>query len=701
MKDLNKAILKNSMMRANGEEYTSVSESEEQALKISKPVQKEVVVRKNLNSFASSARTKSRSRSASSLGTYSRDSEEAYVSGMLKGYERGMKISSKASLDQIVSSSLLVSKKDSSSQVTDVDKQLVSTKNSSSQVPAIEVQLVSTRDSSSQVPQVKLEREDENIKAIDREKAGDGFPKQKLGIYRDEKNGGVLLFPGIVKRKSGEKMNYRSKFVPKKDSCSDIEEEYVNGSMNTIDEEKTDERNGGNLLFPGIVRSKSTREMLDRCLMRQESHLKKKAKVGSARSAKMHCMLQNNTKFRDSLSDIMERKRCESLSVTPEKSYTLMEPVERAELSPHFHDPSFHGKLEDMVKNMMLEKSEHRPNNTMQLSAISAVSPAQSDQTSINLGKILALSDDIKDMVDYWRTHSLVSLNSRSERSAEHSQENVQEISQEIIPIPVESKKSSMPDMPDMPYMPDLKTTGSEQFVLEERTDKKSDESSVSLDNMKFGETLDAIESEYASTYFNSTTRSTECMTSIEGSMTTIPTSLSDFTEDIINKNKPDQCSENRSVVLTNLDVGQVTKMATSAGNLVTYDIVCMTTPGLIVEKSWLYWKVVAIVALSSVERDGRVRVGDILFEIDGQSLRGVDKNVVRQILNTFHSGKVLHLTLLKRSHKPDNTGKRLLTTRSIARFGSKCQFLLDDEIRYSTRFKSALEAGGFKLYDQ
>ena len=492
-------------------------------------------------------RTKSKSWSVTSFG--SKESEEAYVSGMLKGYERGMKISS-APADQ--ASSKTVPKRDSCSQVPDV--------------------------------QIKIDED------------------------------------------HGDK-----------------------GDEVTSQPEKNDP-SGGKLLFPGIVKSESYRDRLDKCLFRNESRLKMKAKLGCARSAKIHAALLNNPGFLESLSQVMERKHRDSIDNTGAKSFTAMSHNERADLLTELYNPVFQEKLESMIKNLIKDKSLQDQLPTMQLPPISAFPPACSDKESIDLGKILALSDDIQNMVEYWRTHSLLSLNSGNVNSGGSAERN-------SIAEPT-------------------KTVELEQVTLEEKGEEHTD-------SMISGKQSSDLNSHGSSE------------TSIGGSETSTMTSVSEETE--ISSEEEEWSTPQRSDILKHLEVGQITKLATSSGNLVTYEIVCLTTPGLVVEKCWLYWKVVAIVALSSAERDGRVQVGDILFDIDGRSLRGVDKNAVRQMLSSYHSGRIMHLTLLKRSHKPDNTGKRLLATRSIARFASKCQFLVDDEIRYSTRFKSALEAGDFK----
>ena len=491
-------------------------------------------------------RTKSKSWSVTSFG--SKESEEAYVSGMLKGYERGMKISGVAA-DQA----------------------------SSKTVPK--------RDSCSQVPDVKIKLEE------------DHGERDKVVTSQPEKN----------------------------------------------------DHNGGALLFPKIVKSESYRDKLEKCLFRNESRLKMKAKLGCARSAKIHAVLLNNPGFLESLSQVMERKHRDSIDNTGAKSFTAMSHNERAHLLSELYNPVFQEKLESMIRTLIKDKSLYDQLPTMQLPPISAFPPACSDKESIDLGKILALSDDIQNMVEYWRTHSLLSLNSGYGNSGGCAE------------------RSSMAEP--------TKTVKLEQVTLEEKDDEHTD-------SMKSGEQSFDLNSHGSSE------------TSIGGSETSTMTSVSDETEILLEE---ERSSPQRSDILKHLEVGQITELATSSGNLVTYNIVCLTTPGLVVEKCWLYWKVVAIVALSSAERDGRVQVGDILFDIDGISLRGVDKNTVRQMLSSYHSGRIMHLNLLKRSHKPDNTGKRLLTTRSIARFGSKCQFLVDDEIRYSTRFKSVLESGDFK----
>ena len=577
-KDLTMGGLKNPMTAVHTEELF-ITEPANKAVENSKPSHNDIVIRKSRNSMVSLSRIKSRSWSDTSFS--SRENEEAYVSGMLKGYERGMKISKTSLSDRTNSSSRLVPKKDSALQVPDIDVEVV----------------------------------DESVNTV--------TDKDKL-THEPNENRGALLFPGIVKRKS-------------------------------------------------------VRERLETCLLRNESRLQTKTKLGCARSAKMHALLENNTRFRDSLSHIMDRKHRESINMGI-KSFTAMEPSERADLLPHLQDPLFQEKLEGMVKNIIKDKSFYDQLPTMHLPQISAFPPVQSSQNSVDLGKILALSDDIKDMVEYWRTHSLISLNSANGKKGE-SNEHTAETS------PVESEVQSLEPS---------KVAGPEQVLLEGNSSQTTCHRSDSSENENTGENVGTTESDDTSSNLNCSFPSTECMTSVEGSETST-TTMSDQTEQLSNQNESNERSDHQSDLLKNLDVGQITKLATSAGNLVTYHIVCMTTPGVVVEKCWLYWKVVAIVALSSVERDGRVQVGDILFEIDGQSLRGMDKSAVTQILNTYKNGAILHLTVLKKSRKPDNHGKRLLRTRSIARFGSKCQFLLDDEIRYSSKFKSALEAGGFK----
>jgi hypothetical protein len=588
-KDLTKRILRNSMEKLHTEEKDiTVSEPGEQALKNSKPSQLDIRTRKSLSSMAGLARTESRSLSNTSFTSH--QSEEAYVSGMLKGYERGMKIS----------------------------QSLEKTNSNSADIPK--------KDSSAQVPDVEIAPVDESM---------------------------CTVAASLVKRES------------------------TASSPNSYSDEQTTSK-GRVLLFPGIVKRKSYKDRLDQCLQRNGSNLRQKARIGCARSAKIHSLLAKNPNFKDSLSQIMNRKHRESIDMGI-KSYTALDPAERADLYKEKVD-SFKEKVESVVKNIMKDKSFYEQIPTMHLPSISVYSPAQSEQQSIDLGKILALSDDIKDMVEYWRTHSLISLNSevskRRERNAISEGTSTSALQSEAKSTDVTVKTDEVQVIPHLDI------------------DDIRDNRPVSTEDMQILDNSDAVESDNTLSNMNSSFLSTECMTSVEGSVTS--TSLSDQTDISSNKGESNDFSEHRSNILKQLDVGLVTKLATSAGDLVTYDIVCMTTPGIIIEKCWLYWKVVAIVALSSVERDGRVQVGDILFEIDGQSLRGFDKSVVAAMLRGYQHGRLLHLTLLKRSIKPDNTGKRLLATRSIARFTSKCHFLVDDEIRYSSKFKSALEAGGF-----
>jgi len=54
--------------------------------------------------------------------------------------------------------------------------------------------------------------------------------------------------------------------------------------------------------------------------------------------------------------------------------------------------------------------------------------------------------------------------------------------------------------------------------------------------------------------------------------------------------------------------------------------------PGIVVEECWLYWRVTAILTYGSIECDGRVSVGDVVFAVNGLSVRGTTKGKIRQL---------------------------------------------------------------------
>lgn len=391
---------------------------------------------------------------------------------------------------------------------------------------------------------------------------------------------------------------------------------------------------GSSVDIKPIVISASYKDRLERMLLKHRGKLQDNDNV--KHTAHTHELLKNNPKFKINLSHVMDRKYRETLGKKKKNSLELMDPEQRLGLLPAFHDESFRRGLEGMIRNIFREE--------LKLPLISPVNslPSSSEKDSvIDLGQIVALTGDIKDMVAYWKTHSSSSVGSKKEESAGGNEE--------------------------------LSESKTETFRVGESVISGSNEASeqeMLSDNMhtcnsNVGSIISDAAHEPGSTVYD--------MLSEPRTMKTEETK---------------HTFQYRSNVLQNLEVGQVTHLATQRGDLVTYDIICLTTPGIVVEQCWLYWKVVAVVALSSVERDGRVNVGDIVFEIDGQSLRGMDKITVRNLLSTYHNGKVLRITLLKASHKPD-VPKRLLTKRSIARFCSKSEFILDDEIRYSSRFKS------------
>lgn len=626
------------------------------------PTKNPLLTNKSLASIASLAR----SQSFSATSFNSADEEDAYVSGMVKGYQRGLKIHESR-------------EKINSGLIGDWWKSDVAVKESKELVNSVET-IPGVKKSAEQVNDEELV---ESPAAVTYHRSSPAYnsnlypsitsrrnnwinrtPSQTDQIYEEsvtepaifDKNKPVNSsthckdagMDDQVRRRSKECYDEVQKELMK--ICSENKSMPANQASSEIcatkksDTESSVDANG----FPGIVSRLSARERLEAVLRRNDEQLAEKVRTGFAGPSKMHTILKNNPEFRNSLSDVLVRKHLDAVrkkqsgSDDNRKSYTSMDSDEKKELLPYLYDGSFQKRLEGLIKKIVhTESSAMAQPSTLSPDELEKLRERWGERGSC-LGDIMEMSNDIRDMVNYWKTHSLASITTKTDG----------------VSAPASNHEC-------------IGTCISQCFQPVDTED----------------------ECQENSCHVNS---GTESMATIEESDVTSVSSL--VSEDSLRENgKLQNQTVYRSEILKGLNVGQVSRLATSAGNLVTYEIICLTTPGLVVEPCWLYWKVVSIVSLSSCERDGRVRIGDILFEINGQSLWGVDRVSLRNILNSFHSGKTLHLTLLKRSHKPDNTGKRILTTRSIARFNSKCQFILDDEIRYSAGFKSVLPTRGPK----
>ena len=505
-----------------------------------------------------------------------------------------------------------------------------------------------------------------------------------------------------------------------------------------------------------VLKSGSFTNKLEKLILTKHStNLRDKGKV----TANTHELLLNNPKFNTALTNVMERKHRDSIvqnTKLTRNSLAEMKPEDRSDMLSVFHDDKFKLGLAELIRDIFKEESY-----AASLTGVpSNFTSSCSDRESVDLGGIIAISSDIKDMVTYWKTHSLASLLSKKDEEEEggikesEAQEhrgrhddiqeeiqnsltqtfNVNDSAQHNTAVTaavtevIDIKRDLVKNHPtnDMIVNTELtvNTNMSSQNVLESSSDMTSNTSSSSdmvSSEMVSSEMVSSIVSSHGSVRESQQTFKTsnksrtkpDVIRTLSEPDIVPPQILSEAntlnTSYMYNMSKPDnytsyisEFSDNmitlpsilplspkyRSDILEKLEVGQITNLATSRGCLVTFDIVCMTSPGIVVEQCWLYWKIVAIVALSSVERDGRLYVGDIVFDIDGQSIRGADKLAVRDILSTYQGGKVMRITVLKASRKPD-TRKRLLTKRSIARFSSKSHFIADDEIKYSSRFKT------------